>query len=452
MMLLPFLSLAQLSPLPTPIPLVRQQPILQEQELRALPGQLDSVPVLNSNSPEVVYGAGILLSTFPPQGTAFPRAHLNLPLEGRFDIFAHHIARGRSQEDWLPIYHGLLVANPSSRPVTLYVLQGASYVTNPDAPFVELPSLVDNSRGQVFSGPGSRLATDILRGLSNVPLPAALTLQPGESRLLFNWPIHLGNARSTLIRARSDGPLYLASLAHPAIPNGNGARSHQPPTQEDFATLLRRGTLAYPRDRQPTPLDYRGERVIYGRVAGVAQGSQWRAELRDSPEARHLTIPEPGRAFAYPISTLDAGTFGTGQIQSAPLLARYPDTAYRAHGNYGIHYYLTLPLHNPTDRPQTVTFTLQTPLKHDETHQRIAFLQPPDNRIFFRGTVRVRFSDERGVLRQRLVHLHQRRGERGEPMLALELRPRETRTVKVDFLYPPDATPPQILTLYTVAP
>jgi len=447
---LPFLNLAQLPPPPPPTPIVRQRAVLQDQEIRALPGQLDSVPVFNSNSPEVVYGPGILLSTFPPHGTAFPNAHLNVPLEGRFDIFAHHIARGRTTEDWLPIYQGLLVRNPSNRPVTLYVLQGASYVTNPDAPFVELPPLVDNSRGQVFSGPGSRLATDILRGISNVPLPAAMTLQPGESRLLFNWPIHLGNARSTLIRARSDGPLYLASLALPAI--ATGERSHQPPTQQDFETLLVQGTLAYPRDRRPAPLDYRGDRVIYGRVAGVAQGSQWRAELRDSPEAEHLTIPEPGSAFAYPISTLDAGTLGTGQIQSAPLLARYPDTAYRAHGNYGIHYYLTLPLHNPSDRPRTVELILQTPLKHDEAHQRVAFLEPPDQRIFFRGTVRIRFSDQRGILRDRLVHVHQRRGERGEPMLVLELAPGESRTVKVDFLYPPDATPPQILTIRTAEP
>ncbi|NJL01936.1 MAG: DUF3370 domain-containing protein [Spirulinaceae cyanobacterium RM2_2_10] len=447
--LLSLTSLAQISPppLPPPTAIVRQRAVVQEQEVRTLPGQLDSIPVFNSNSPEVVYGPGILLSTFPGRGTAFPPAHLDLPLEGRFDIFAHHIARGRRREDWLPIYHGLLVHNPGNRPVTLYVLQGASYVTNPDAPFVDLPPLVENPRGQVFSGPGSRLATDILRGLSNVPLPATLTLRPGEARLLFNWPIRLGNARSTLVRVRSSGPVHLASLTHPAI--ATGSQSHEPPTQADFERVLVRGSLAYPRDRRPTPLGYRGEDVIYGRVAGVARGSQWRAELLDSPDAEHLSIPEPGNAFAYPISTLDVGTLGTGQVQSAPMLVRYPDTAYRAHGNYGIHYYLTLPLHNPSDRRQTVTIALQTPLKHDEQHQRVAFLEPPDNRIFFRGTVRVRFSDDRGILRERLLHLHQRRGERGEPLAVLDLAPSESRTVKVDFLYPPDATPPQILTVQT---
>ncbi len=447
MVFLPIFSLAQLSPPPPPTPIVRQRAVVQDQqEVRELPGQLDQVPVFNSNSPEVVYGPGILLSTFPARGMVDRRAHLDLPLEGRFDIFAHHIARGRSSRDWLPIYQGLLVQNPSNRPVTIYVLQGASYVTNPDAPFVELPPLVDNSRGQVFSGPGSRLATDILRGISNVPLPAAMTLQPGEARLLFNWPIRLGNARSTLIRVRSDGPVYLASLAHPAI--ATGSQSHEPPSQADFESLLVRGRLAYPRDRRPTPLSYRGERVIYGRVAGVARGSQWRAELRD-PNSEYLAIPEPGSAYSYPISTLNVGTLGTGQVQSAPMLVRYPDTAYRAHGNYAIHYYLTLPLRNPTNRPQRVALAVQTPLKHDEDHQRVAFLEPPDNRIFFRGTVRVRFSDERGVLRERMVHIHQRRGERGEPMLVLDLAPGESRTVKVDFLYPPDATPPQVLTVRT---
>src|SRR4029079_12787037 len=37
------------------------------QQVRVLPGQLDSIPVFNSHSPEVVQTEGILLSTFPPE-------------------------------------------------------------------------------------------------------------------------------------------------------------------------------------------------------------------------------------------------------------------------------------------------------------------------------------------------------------------------------------------------
>jgi hypothetical protein len=67
--------------------------VVQLQEVRALSGQLDTVPVFNSNSPEFVLKYGILLSTFPPKGKKLPTAHLNFPFRGRFDIFAHHVAK-----------------------------------------------------------------------------------------------------------------------------------------------------------------------------------------------------------------------------------------------------------------------------------------------------------------------------------------------------------------------
>ncbi|MGB2925530.1 MAG: DUF3370 family protein, partial [Limnothrix sp.] len=66
--------------------------IVRPQEVRPLPGQLDSVPVFNSNSPEKVLSEGILLSTFPTAGKVNPEAHLDFQFDGRFDLFAHHIA------------------------------------------------------------------------------------------------------------------------------------------------------------------------------------------------------------------------------------------------------------------------------------------------------------------------------------------------------------------------
>ncbi|MFM8007967.1 MAG: DUF3370 family protein, partial [Dolichospermum sp.] len=56
--------------------------ILQVQSVRPLPGQLDSVPVFNSNSPELVLKEGILLSTFPAAGKKVTSAHLNFPFRG----------------------------------------------------------------------------------------------------------------------------------------------------------------------------------------------------------------------------------------------------------------------------------------------------------------------------------------------------------------------------------
>lgn len=191
--------------------------------------------------------------------------------------------------------------------------------------------------------------------------------------------------------------------------------------------------------------------MVYGRVAGVAQGSQWQAQLVDRSDVSYLSIPQPGQAFSYGLSTLNGGRLGTEQVQSAPLLVRYPDTAYRAHGNYGIQYSLSLPLYNNTGQPQTVTLSIQTPVKEDQLQQRgLRFLNPPASQVFFRGTVRLRYNDDRNLPQTRYVHLVQKRGQPGEPLLILQMRAGDRRLVLVDFLYPPDSTPPQVLTLKTL--
>jgi hypothetical protein len=181
----------------------------------------------------------------------------------------------------------------------------------------------------------------------------------------------------------------------------------------------------------------------------VAQGSDWRTEIVDGSGGKDLSIPKPGEAFSYPISTVNMGTLGTGQVQSAPMLVRYPDTAYRAHGNYGIRYSLTLPLVNKTRKSQTVTLSLHTPIKQEDRADGLRFLEPPDQQVFFRGTVQISYNDDRGVPQTRYVHLVQRRGQQGEPLVTLNMPKRDRRLVKVDFLYPPDATPPQVLTIRT---
>jgi hypothetical protein len=170
----------------------------------------------------------------------------------------------------------------------------------------------------------------------------------------------------------------------------------------------------------------------------------------DRPGARELSIPKQGQAFSYPLSTINMVTLGTGQVQSAPMLARYPDTAYRAHGNYGILYSLTLPLLNNTLEPQTVTLTIQTPIKRENQRNELHFLEPPDQQVFFRGTVQLSYKDEKGLPRTQYVHLAQRRGEQGKPLVTLNMPPGDRRLVKVDFLYPPDSLPPQALTVRTI--
>lgn len=132
------------------------------------------------------------------------------------------------------------------------------------------------------------------------------------------------------------------------------------------------------------------------------------------------------------------------------MLARYPDAAYYAHGNYGLEYNLTLPLHNRSKQPQQVAVLLQTPIKDNVRSPDLRFLNPPESRVFFRGTLKLQYTDDKGYLQTRFVHVVQNRGDAGEPLLLLNLRPGAVRTVKLDFVYPPDATPPQVISIKTL--
>lgn len=448
--MLPFLTSLPIAQAPTP----PSQEVLQPQSVRPLPGKLDAVPMFNSNSPELVQTEGILLSTFPPQGKQASAAHLNFPLQGRFDLFAHHVAKPASPENLQTLYLGVILHNPSNQPVKVDVLQAASYLSQPDAPFIELPDLVENLLGRVFAGPGDRVTNQVLRGQRQADIPAVVVIPPQQSQMLLNLPIPVRtleppiNGRSTLMRLRSSGVVYAASLAMyaPLQPDG----TERSPTLAEWQQLLDTGNLAGPRDRPPTPLE-QTKNVIYGRVAGVAQGSQWQAQLVDNQATPYLSIPAPSQTFAYGLSTLPLGRLGTNQVQSAPLLVRYPDTAYRAHGNYGLQYSLSLPLYNRTSQSQTVALSIQTPVKQDQlTTGGLNFLVPPPSQIFFRGTVRLRYNDDRNLPRTQYFHIVQKRGQQGTPLLKLELPPGDRRFVQLDFLYPPDATPPQVLTIQTL--
>ncbi|MEO1375689.1 MAG: DUF3370 domain-containing protein [Cyanobacteria bacterium J06635_10] len=441
--------IAQTTPLATP-PLE----ILQPQQVRPLPGKLDNVPVFNSNSPELVLKEGILLSTFPALGKKVAPAHLNFPFKGRFDIFAHHVAKAPLPDDLRTLYLGIILHNPTSQPVTVNVLHAASYLSQPDAPFIDLPSQKTNYFGRVFAGPGSRVMSDILRKRRQSTLPAKLIIPAGESRMLLNTPIPVKeleppiNGRSTLMRLWSSDQVYAASLAMFAPTDAEG--SERAPTLQEWQNLLDNGDLAGPRDKSPTPPEDINQPIIYGRVSGVAKGSQWNSLVTDSSKKTYLTIPQSGKAFSYGIATLHRGTLGTKQIQSAKMLVRYPDTAYYAHGNYGIWYSLQLPLLNKSQASQTVKVSLQTPIKEDKlTKNGLRFFDNPSKRVFFRGTVRVRYTDDNGLPRTRYLHLVQNRGQRGEPLTKLNMKPGARRLVEVDLLYPPDATPPQVLTVET---
>ncbi|HIK45060.1 MAG TPA: DUF3370 domain-containing protein [Leptolyngbyaceae cyanobacterium M65_K2018_010] len=477
--------------------------VIRQQEVRPLPGSLDEVPVFNSNSPEVVQQEGILLSTFPPTGMATPEAHLNFAFNGRFDIFAHHIARGLDPDDRRTLFMGVVVYNPGTEPVEITINQGVSYLSQ-EAPFVDLPESRLNSNGTVFAGPGSRTATDMLRGVSQAHWPRTITIPPGHVHLLMNTPIPLrqltvpvngsypqgavipkpqvrpvtvaaaeaqlltletaengtpapppppverpipSNGRTAMMYLTSSGPVHVASLAKYADRTATG--DERVPTLADWIRILKQGRLAGPRDIPPSdPQTYRFGRFYYGRVAGVAKGSAWKATLTDAPNADVLTLPSPGNSISYVISSVDRNTFGTGQIQSAPMVARYPDTAFRAHGNYGVRYSLKLPLFNNTGTAQTISLHFQTPMKDETLANGLRFRRPPENRVFFRGTVRMKFKNRMGIDQTHYVHLVQRRGQEGTSLLRLTIPAEARQDLEVDLIYPADSTPPQVITIY----
>ncbi|MFN9175846.1 MAG: DUF3370 domain-containing protein [Synechocystis sp.] len=473
--MLPFLTsflLAQTNPIAIPVipaPVFTQptlpnngpssddpQEVKVSQSVRPLPGKLDSIPVLNSNNPELIFNEGIIISTLPSIDMGYPYAHLNHPFKGRFDVFAHHVVQASPQGRTL--YLGILLFNGSKKDATVEILQGASSLTSPDALFIDLPPVVENADGSVFAGPGSRVTNDVLRGKRQGNYPAQIVIPSGQSRMLISQPLPVNytpkpgqapplklprNGFSAYFRLNTNTPIYAASMAMYA-PQKNGGPERQP-TLQDWQTLLKTANLMGPRDRIPR----NSQRRIYSRVAGVSLGSQWKATLTDLNNAQQLTIPQSGQAFSYPISTLEGGKMGTNQNQAAQMAVRYPDTAYEAHGNYGVQYSLTLPLVNPTRQAQTVNLTVETPLKFNDPQSQLTFLVPPAKNIFFRGTVQFRYTDDQGKAQTRYYHLVQRKGQRGEDLVTLTLKPGERRNVQVDLLYPPDATPPQLLTVRT---
>jgi hypothetical protein len=468
--------------------LINGNEVLQPQDVRPLPGELDSVPVLNSNSPEALTQPGILLSTFPRQGKRYPESHLGYTFQGRFDVFAHHIAKTEKPDTTPTLYNGILIYNPSaSRSITLNVLKAASYLGTPDAPYIDLPSILENPFGRFFSGPGGRLTDALLRSNRQANWPSRVDLGPKQSNMLMNLPIPVprpafaklagnqnsrltipsiiqqnpafntillnqassSNTRSTLMQLKSSGPIYMAYLAMYAPVAANGQEGI--PQKADWENLVINGELVNPRDRSPSPMGLISERYYYGRVAGISRGSQWNAQITDTPHGKKLTIPDSGEAFSYGLSTLPRGTFGTGQIQSAPMIERYPDTAYRSHGNYGVHYQLALPLHNPRKQSEQVAISIQTPLKQDAWDKGLRFFRALPSQSFFRGTVRVRYKDEEETAQQRYFHINQRQGQQGEPLAVVKLKPKDDQLVNLDYYYPPDATPPQVLTVQTLA-
>ena len=432
---------------PAPAPTV-----LRPQTVLPLPGGLDAVPLINDNNPELISGPGILLSTFSGKGRGVPEAHLDLPLNGRFDLFSHHVYAGRPDTLDSTLWLAVLAQPRGSTPVTLRLLAGSTALSQsldpsqPGAPFLPLPALLPQGSEPVYAGPGSRVATELLqRRYRSALIPESWTLQPGSPSTLLVLPLPvrgldpLLNGRNLQLRLQSDGPVDVATLA--AFGTGN-----QAPELTAWQQLLN-GPLS-PREHQPTPRGASGA-VVYSRVSGVQVGSVWRTRITDPGRAWLSTRRAP---ISWPIASLERGTLGTAQVQTAELRRFYPGTAWAAHGNYGVEYDLTLPLRNDTAKPQQLQLALENPLKADQPQGGLRFNTQPARSVMFRGTVEVSGLDgEGGQPRGRQgFHLVLRAGQQGTALGTVSLAPGQSRELRVRLIYPADATPPQVLSLLPV--
>ena len=424
---------------------------LRSQQVAPLPGGLDGVLMVNDNNPELISGPGILLSTFAGSDRGVPAAHLDLPLNGRFDLFSHHVYAGTPGSANSTLWLAVLAQPRGNRPGTLRLVDGATALSQsldpsqPSAPFLPLPALLAQGIEPVYAGPGSRVATELLRRQPRGSLPASWTLAAAAPTTLLVLPLPvrgldpLLNGRNLQLRLQSDTPVDLALLA------GFG-EGDQPPTAEYWAALLQ-GPLSA-KEHLPSPRGASGP-IIYSRVSGVQLGSRWRARITDPGQRWLSTSSAP---ISWPIASLERGRLGTGQSQSAELRRLYPGTAWAAHGNYGVEYEITMPLRNSSPLPQQLQLALESPIKGDLNQGGLRFYNQPTKAVMFRGTVEVSGLDGEGgrASGPQAFHLVLRAGQQGPSLGLISLGPGQGRELRVRLIYPADATPPQVLSLLPV--
>ncbi|MGE3725116.1 MAG: DUF3370 family protein [Candidatus Sericytochromatia bacterium] len=413
-----------------------------------LPGGLNETWMLHSNSPERVEQSGILVSSLPPAKLEDKRK-LGVALQGEFGLFLHHVARTPPLSS-SRLYLAVVASNPAERETALKVKQGAFFRTWPEAPFYALSGIQNNDSGQIFAGAGDRLSLAWLRGENTIE-PRAVQLPAHAHRVLLLeavptnplWVLQQDNALSGLFQFQSEDPVYLSTLAWVS-------QTGEPPQEKDLIQMLESGLAAGPEEApatayisgQPPP---RGV-FRYGRVAGIGNGSEWQGQLNPLPV-------EVGERVGFPIASVYLKRLGTQQNQSAPLHKRVSETAIESHGNYGLKYSLKAQLHNPDTRPRRYAIYLHNPLEvrlqPDLPHQAEAIFQTSRSAaVRFRGSLLLSWKvDSADKIEESLMHQILHEGEEAGALKIFELPAQSSSELKIELVYPPDATPPQLLEL-----
>ena len=389
--------------------------LMAGQPARPLVGQFNTVPVLHSNQPEEVLGAGILVNTM--EGQAYS-TEINQSLDnatytfnGEFGLHIHHKynpmgsawkgSSGRRHELTL----AAILVNPSDQAITVQFDQGS--VRNS----FEAPYLPNNLMGVKplgprpwNTGPGDATAIAMLRGKLDSNLPDRIVIPPRGRNVLFQTQLPANGIANGLLRGRSNGPLQVAVVA-----------VREPRDDNDILAVLDNGQLApgrtYLRRLREIEAGY-----VFSRVGGVAIGDTYQATLNYDLGDGPLHVP---------LTSTVRHNFGTGEIQVNSLASRMVDSSLNNVGTYGVR------------------FDINLNLKGSGPYDLVLSHPSPNGRPFtaFRGSIGI--TTDSGY---REVHVGLRSGE-SLSLTPLELNPGQTNPVRITLVYPADATPGHLLSV-----
>ena len=390
--------------------------LMAGQSARPLQGQFNNVPVLHSNQPEEVLGAGILVSTLPGWSVAAetnqPLANATYTFNGEFGLHVHHkyypLDRSRiygngGRRGELTL--ATILVNPGPMPVHIRFEKGA--VRNS----FEAPYLATNLMGVKplgprpwNTGPGDATAVQMLRGKLDSRLSDEITIPAYSRMVLFSTQLPAKGIANGLLRGRSDGPFQMAVVA-----------AEDPRSDSDILAVLDRGRLAPGR----IYLERIGQiqnGTVFSRVAGVALGDTYTASLQHDLGQSPLHVP---------LTSTPRHNFGTGEVQVNPLASRMVDSSLNNVGTYGVRFDIDLQLRGAG--PYALVLSHPT----------------PNGRAFtaFRGSIGI--ATDEGY---REVHVGMRSGQ-SLPIAELNLKPGQINHVRVSLVYPADATPGHLLSV-----
>ncbi|MEB3323171.1 MAG: DUF3370 family protein, partial [Synechococcaceae cyanobacterium] len=231
---------------------------------------------------------------------------------------------------------------------------------------------------------------------------------PARGRIvLFRTQLPALGIANALLKGKSDGPFQMAVVA-----------ARNPTSDADILAVLDGGRLAPGRTYLGRLQEIRN-RTVFSRVAGVALGDRYEADLsHDLQAAGPLHVP---------LTSTQRTHFGTRDVQVNGLASRMADSALDNVGTYGVRF--DVDLHLRGSGPHELVLSHPT--------------APGERGPFtaFRGSLQVLLPEG---LREMHVGLP---SGRSVSLAQLNLRPGVSTPVRVSLVYPADATPGHLLSV-----